>query len=603
MKNTKKWLYASVVATLFVAVLWSASVSAFASSNDGVTLSQRGNINVLEISGEHIFTPRIILANGRINNQAPVSSMIADAQGHGNLVAAFSGTFFAAYGGNPDTFGQLFQEGVIPPHNDLRWGYNAFLVYTHDGRWHVTDRNEAIELMNREEVVMYVGNMPRLVRNGVRSIEDDGNTPASWMAASAMRTIVGVTADNTLIVLTGTMTFTTAADTLISMGAVSGMAMDGGASAFMYANGRTVTNAGRNLNNIIAVYGVANPNPNASDWAQEYVTTAVERGIVPTTLQERYTQGITRAEFSALAVALYETATGSVITERALFNDTIDLNVQKMGGLGVVTGVGDGNFNPNGRITREQAAIIIVRLANAAGSPLPPSVSNFGDNGMIESWARDAAGQVQASGVMTGSGGNFNPKGTFTIEQSIITMLRLYDFLGGSAGLSTADVGQGTQTPPVPTPQPTTPAPTTPLGEIPAYVTIGGQEYSTALTWLSFGPTWDGGPRLDDDNIQNLRYMVNLTRLSIVGQSISDITPLAGLVNLTNLDLSMTSVIDLTPLAGLVNLTSLDLWSVPGISDLTPLAGLANLTELTLEGAQITDWSPVDHVERVHGRP
>jgi len=159
----------------------------------------------------------------------------------------------------------------------------------------------------------------------------------------------------------------------------------------------------------------------ASSWAQEYISDAVERGIVPTTLQQRYTQGITRVEFSALAVALYETVTGRVITERASFNDTTDLNVQKMGGLEVVTGVGGGNFNPNGNITREQAAIIIVRLANAAGRPLPPSTSNFVDNAMIESWARDAAGQVQATGIMTGSGGNFNPKGTLTIHKGITT--------------------------------------------------------------------------------------------------------------------------------------------------------------------------------------
>ena len=151
----------------------------------------------------------------------------------------------------------------------------------------------------------------------------------------------------------------------------------------------------------------------ANNWARPYISTAIERGIVPPALQQRYTQGITRAEFSALAVALYETVTNRVITERTLFNDTTDLNVQKMGGLGVVTGVGGGNFNPNGNITREQAALIIVRLAGVAGRPLPIplTASNFVDNVMIESWARDAAGQVQAAGMMTGSNGLFNPKG------------------------------------------------------------------------------------------------------------------------------------------------------------------------------------------------
>ena len=37
--------------------------------------------------------------------------------------------------------------------------------------------------------------------------------------------------------------------------------------------------------------------------------------------------------------------------------------------------------------------------------------------------------------------------------------------------------------------------------------------------------------------------------------------------------------------------------------DISPLAGIVNLTWLDLVGNQITDWSPVDHIELVWGRP
>jgi hypothetical protein len=73
---------------------------------------------------------------------------------------------------------------------------------------------------------------------------------------------------------------------------------------------------------------------------------------------------------------------------------------KKMGCLGIVTGVGGGNFAPNNTLTREQAAVMIARLAYAIGQPLPPAVPSFADNAQISSWAVDGVGQMQASGIM-----------------------------------------------------------------------------------------------------------------------------------------------------------------------------------------------------------
>lgn len=168
-----------------------------------------------------------------------------------------------------------------------------------------------------------------------------------------------------------------------------------------------------------------------SSWAAEQVNAAVAAGIVPEALQSGYTRTATRAEFCALAVGLYETVTGSEIAERAVFSDTNDLNVQKMAGLGVVNGVGDGIFDPNGQLTREQAAAILVRLADAMGRPLPEAAPSFADNASIAAWAADAVGRVQAAGVMDGTGGNqFSPQASYTREQSILTAYRLFEAVG-----------------------------------------------------------------------------------------------------------------------------------------------------------------------------
>ena len=175
--------------------------------------------------------------------------------------------------------------------------------------------------------------------------------------------------------------------------------------------------------------------PPASDepsgWAAEDVQRAVESGIVPENLQSAYTQATTRAEFCALAVGLYESVMGEEITERATFTDTDDINVQKMAGLGVVNGMGEGKFEPDSALTREQAATLLSRLAAAMDKPFESSDPTFADNGSVSDWASAAVGEMQKSGVMGGVGeGMFDPKGSYTREQSIITMLRTLDIVG-----------------------------------------------------------------------------------------------------------------------------------------------------------------------------
>jgi hypothetical protein len=152
---------------------------------------------------------------------------------------------------------------------------------------------------------------------------------------------------------------------------------------------------------------------------------------------------------------------------------------------------------------------------------------------------------------------------------------------------------------PIPTQQPT----------VPAYITIQGQRYSTALTSLHLNDS-----NLTNNDIIPLRYMKNLTELTIAWTQITDISPLSGLVNLTRLFLIQNQISDITPLTGLVNLSELHLrnnqitniiplaelknlsllYSMENqISNITPLAGLENLTVLYLTRNQIIDISPL----------
>jgi len=176
----------------------------------------------------------------------------------------------------------------------------------------------------------------------------------------------------------------------------------------------------------------------ASSWAHNEINSAVAAGLVPQNLQNHYTNNITRAEFTALAVLLYETVTGREITGRVTFNDTTDINVQKAAYISIVSGTGGGYFSPNMQFNREQAAVLIMRLFWAIhdylGTDLPamfdmpylPSV--FADYRQISPWASGGVASAYVLGIMGGVGNShFDPQGTFTREHSIITVWRLFD--------------------------------------------------------------------------------------------------------------------------------------------------------------------------------
>ena len=180
----------------------------------------------------------------------------------------------------------------------------------------------------------------------------------------------------------------------------------------------------------------------ASEWATDCITRAHELGLIPFRLFAfptftNYTLSITRSEFSALAVTLYETMTGEEIAGRMDFNDTTDINVQKLGYLGIVTGIGNGNFAPDSHLTREQAAVILMRLLSEIQDATPyflPELDMlhlsdiFVDYALVSSWAVWPVSFIHGMGIMSGVGSDmFAPQEQYSREQAIVTMVRVFD--------------------------------------------------------------------------------------------------------------------------------------------------------------------------------
>jgi len=165
-----------------------------------------------------------------------------------------------------------------------------------------------------------------------------------------------------------------------------------------------------------------------SGWAQQDVERAISLGLVPASLQTRYKEPISRAGFCALAVRVYEIGLGRNITLRKAFSDTSDVNVQKMGGLGVIDGRGNNVFAPDDSLSPQEATTIMSRQMGQLNITLVSSAPKFLDYSEIAEWARSSVGQMQANGIMGGTGNNrFSPRSSFSTEQGIVTMLKIYD--------------------------------------------------------------------------------------------------------------------------------------------------------------------------------
>lgn len=201
-----------------------------------------------------------------------------------------------------------------------------------------------------------------------------------------------------------------------------------------------------------------------SNWAAEDIINAVSMGYLdddpdafgyqPATtnlLGNDYTRAITRGQFAALAVRYYETLmsdiTGEdytipVATGDDVFADsTGDTNMAKAFNLGILGGYNSADsrsgvyVGPNDLITREQAATMLTRLMEC----LIDDFDSVGRTGWtvwyadslpftdtISDWALDGVRAVYGVGAMTGTTGTtFSPKSNYTIEQSIVTIMRI----------------------------------------------------------------------------------------------------------------------------------------------------------------------------------
>ncbi len=83
--------------------------------------------------------------------------------------------------------------------------------------------------------------------------------------------------------------------------------------------------------------------------------------------------------------------------------------------FGIVTGVGNGKFNPDGTITVQEAAAMIARAAALCGLDTAVSVpaavlSGYRDSAQADTWAKSALAYCAASGLWASGSDTLSPK-------------------------------------------------------------------------------------------------------------------------------------------------------------------------------------------------
>lgn len=310
--------------------------------------------------------------------------------------------------------------------------YNATIYYTTDGTTPTTSSTR------------YTGSFAitaAMVNNGVVTIKAiavrsgfSNSAVATFTYSTSQSTVASVTANpnsgtvaaGTSVILScstngSTIRYTTNGSTPTSSSAIysNGITINGSMTIKAFASASGMNDSAVQT----FTYVVEKP----SSWAVNEVNEAIELGFVPEDMQMKYSQGCTRAEFCEIAVLMYEDLTGEVIKKTATFTDTNDINVEKMAGLGIVTGVGNNKFSPTRSINRQEAALLLTNFMKVYGAKISTKATTFADKKSIASWALAAVGNLQANKIMNGtSPTRFSPLTSYTREQSMLSFLRMY---------------------------------------------------------------------------------------------------------------------------------------------------------------------------------
>ncbi|OXM13182.1 M20/M25/M40 family metallo-hydrolase [Paenibacillus herberti] len=169
-------------------------------------------------------------------------------------------------------------------------------------------------------------------------------------------------------------------------------------------------------------------------WASAAINELAAKGILKGLTGDTFgpLKKLTRAEFLTMLARAYElpasdkAASFSDVPAGAWYSEAVAQAVA----AGIVKGTGNGKFEPNRPVTREEMAIMAANVWKLNSEPTTPDIaaalSGFADRGAIASYAKEAVGLLASEGIILGTGdGKFTPRGDANRAQAAVIVSRL----------------------------------------------------------------------------------------------------------------------------------------------------------------------------------
>ncbi|CAM4196284.1 S-layer homology domain-containing protein [Saccharibacillus endophyticus] len=195
----------------------------------------------------------------------------------------------------------------------------------------------------------------------------------------------------------------------------------------------------------------------ASSWARDSITQAQLLNLFSGDANGNFRPNgqITREEMAKVIVELLKLPLDSEAA--TTFKDVPENQwsvpyIEAVKKAGIMLGGGNGTFSPKQTLTREQLAIVIVKALNLPIESDASALSQFQDADSIHDWASRYVASAVKSGLMNGSGGKFNPTAVSNRQEAAMVAVRTYKVKEQAA--VPAPIPSPVPPMPIPAPQP-----------------------------------------------------------------------------------------------------------------------------------------------------
>jgi len=169
-------------------------------------------------------------------------------------------------------------------------------------------------------------------------------------------------------------------------------------------------------------------------WAYKAIEKMADKGILNGKGDGNFEpdSGVTREEFVKIIVVAFDLKADAENSFSDVSADRWSASyISSAAALGIVNGDGE-NFEPTKVMSRQEMAVIIHRVFEHLGAEVSGEAVTFDDDSEIADYAKSAVEALTATGIINGMGdGTFAPKATVTRAQSAKVVCGLLDLLGG----------------------------------------------------------------------------------------------------------------------------------------------------------------------------